>query len=150
MWIGWIGRPVSKVAIVRVDFPDDTIAVVLEGAEIAFAIGIVRGSEIVIGTNALQDCRLVFDRRAIAEFGDGLVLQPGLRGSSSFSVALAGSLLVAASPARPSAPGFAIRRLSPDQMPEQAAHLGYGERQQIGVARHVLEPVRHRLEPQTL
>ena len=72
MWIGRIGRPVSKVAIVRVDFPDDTIAVVLEGAEIAFAIGIVRGSEIVIGTNALQDCRLVFDRRAIAEFGDGL------------------------------------------------------------------------------
>ena len=70
-----------------------------------------------------------------------LVLQPGLGGSSSFPVALAGSLLVAAAPARPGARGFAIRRPGPDRMPEQAAHFGYGERQQIGVeVDHALFP----------
>src|SRR4051812_16992263 len=61
-----------------------------------------------------------------------LVLQPGFKGSSSFPMALAGSLLVVAAPARPGTRGLTIRRLGPDQMPEQAAHFGYGERQEIG------------------
>src|SRR4051794_20870161 len=65
-----------------------------------------------------------------------LVLQPGFKGSSSFPMALAGSLLMPAAPARPGARGLTIRRLGPDQMPEQAAHFGYGERQEIGFEIH--------------
>src|ERR671915_105343 len=62
-----------------------------------------------------------------------LVLQPELRRSSPFPMTLAGSLLMAAAPARPEAGGLAVRRLGPDQVPEQTAHFRHGERQQIGV-----------------
>ena len=61
-----------------------------------------------------------------------LVLQPGLRWSSSFPMAFPGSLLVAAAPVRPGVCGLVVRWPGPDQMPHQAAHLGHGERQQIG------------------
>ena len=61
-----------------------------------------------------------------------LVLQPGLRWSSSFPMAFPGSLLVAAAPVRPGVCGLVVRWPGPDQMPQQAAHLGHGERQQIG------------------
>src|SRR5215213_9550568 len=61
-----------------------------------------------------------------------LVLQPGFKGSSPFPVVFPGPLLVAAAPARPGAGGLMIRRSGPDQMPQQAPHVGHGERQEIG------------------
>ena len=61
-----------------------------------------------------------------------LILQPGFRRGTSFPVALPGSLLVPAAPARPGARGRGVRRSSPDQMPQHASHFGDGERQQIG------------------
>ena len=61
------------------------MAVVLEGAEIVLAIRVVRRSEVVVGTNALQDRRLVFDRQgsdtarhehlAVGEEHAGLVVE---------------------------------------------------------------------------
>jgi len=63
----------------------------------------------------------------------GLVLQPGLVRSSSFPMASAGSLLMAATPARPGACGLGVRRPGPDQQPEQASHFRHGDRQQIGL-----------------
>jgi hypothetical protein len=62
-----------------------------------------------------------------------LILQPGLVRSSSFPMASAGSLLMAATPARPGACGLGVRRPGPDQMPEQASHFRHGDRQQIGL-----------------
>ena len=62
-----------------------------------------------------------------------LVLQPGLVRSSSFPMASASSLLVAATPARPGACGLGVRRPGPDQQPEQASHFRHGDRQQIGL-----------------
>ena len=47
-------------------------------------------------------------------------------------MALLGSLLVPTAPVRPGVRGLMIRRPSPDQMPEQAAHFGNSERQQVG------------------
>src|SRR4051812_31970791 len=61
-----------------------------------------------------------------------LLLQPELGRSSPFPMALAGPLLMPAAPARPEAGGLAVRRLGPDQVPEQTAHFLHGERQQIG------------------
>ena len=61
-----------------------------------------------------------------------LVLQPELRRSSPFPMAFAGSLLMPAAPARPEVGGLAVRRLGPDQVPEQTAHFRHGERQQVG------------------
>ena len=72
-------------------------------------------------------------RKRTSLHSGGLVLQPELRRSSPFPMALAGSLLMAAAPARPEAGGLAVRRLGPDQVPEQTAHFRHGERQQIGV-----------------
>ena len=46
-------------------------------------------------------------------------------------MAAAGALLVTSAPVRPGARGLVIRRPGPDQMPEQAAHFGNGERQQV-------------------
>ena len=53
---------------------------------------------------------------------------------NSFQMALLcpGLLLVAAAPARPGARGLGVRRPSPNQMPEQAAYFGHGERRQVG------------------
>jgi hypothetical protein len=48
-------------------------------------------------------------------------------------MALAGPLLMPAAPAQPEAGGLAVKRLGPDQVPEQTAHFRHGERQQIGV-----------------
>lgn len=64
--------------------------------------------------------------------GRELVLQPELGRSSPFPMAFAGPLLMPAAPARPEAGGLAVRRLGPDQVPEQTAHFRHGERQQIG------------------
>src|SRR3954452_8561423 len=61
-----------------------------------------------------------------------LVLQPGFIGSSSFPMALSGSLLMPAAPARPETGGLGVNRPGPDQVPEQAAHFRHGERQQVG------------------
>src|SRR3954452_11492385 len=52
---------------------EDADAVVLEGAEIVLAIRVVRGSEVVVGTHALQDCRLIFDRKSSDAAGDEYV-----------------------------------------------------------------------------
>jgi hypothetical protein len=65
-------------------------------------------------------------------FKAALVLQPCFKGSSPFPVAFPGPLLVAAAPARPGAGGLMIRWSGPDQMPQQAAQFGHGERQEIG------------------
>jgi hypothetical protein len=47
----------------------------------------------------------------------GLVLQPELGRSSSFPMALSGSLLMLAAPARPGAGGLEVNRPGPDQVP---------------------------------
>ena len=61
-----------------------------------------------------------------------LVLQPDfMRTRSSFPMAAASTLLMAAAPRRPSEDVFGIRRLRPHQIPEQAAQLGHGGRQQV-------------------
>ena len=74
-----------------------------------------------------------------------LVLQPGLVRSSSFPMASAGSLLMAATPARPGACGLGVRRPGPDQQPEQASHFRHGDRQQIGLEiEHAFFPRRWR------
>src|SRR5215213_10497094 len=70
--------------------------------------------------------------RSVEAIVAGLILQPVFLASSSFPMALAGSLLVPAAPVRPGARRLAIRWPGPDQTPEQAAHFGYGERQEIG------------------
>jgi hypothetical protein len=62
-----------------------------------------------------------------------LVLRPGFVKSSSFPMTSPSPLLMAATPARPSAGGFGIRRAGPDQVPEPAAYFRHGERQQIGL-----------------
>ena len=82
--IGGIRRPVLQVAVAST-FQKDAMAVVLEGAEIVLAIRVIRRSEIVVGTNALQDCCLIFDRqgsdaarhkrRAVGEEHPGLVVE---------------------------------------------------------------------------
>src|SRR3954452_8026854 len=46
-----------------------------------------------------------------------LVLQPELGRSSSFPMALSGSLLMLAAPARPGAGGLEVNRPGPDQVP---------------------------------
>src|SRR6476659_10980812 len=63
---------------------------------------------------------------------DPLVLQPGFTGAcSTLPVAAAGALLVASSPARPVEDGPRIGPARPEQAPEQPAHLGHGQRQQL-------------------
>src|SRR4051812_29059975 len=70
------------------------------------------------------------ERSALA----GLILQPDFGRSTSFPMAFPGLLLVPAAPARPGARSRMVRRLAPDQVPQQAAHFRHGERQQIGLA----------------
>jgi hypothetical protein len=61
-----------------------------------------------------------------------LVLQPDFMGTrSTFPMAAASALLMAAAPRRPSEDVFGIGRLRPHQIPEQAAQLGHGGRQQV-------------------
>jgi len=71
-------------------------------------------------------------RRLTRPVGDPLVLQPGFTAASgAFApVTFSRPLLMASAPHRPVLHGFNRRRALPDQMPEQAAHLRHGKRQQ--------------------
>src|SRR4028119_1702551 len=64
---------------------------------------------------------------------NALVLQPGfmvLRPSAP--VGSAGALLMASTPRRPMEHGSRSGWSVPDEAPEQAPHLGHGQRQQLG------------------
>ena len=60
------------------------------------------------------------------------IRQSGFAASTALPVALSCALLVAAAPARPSERGLAVEHVGPDAVPEQAAQLRDGERQELG------------------
>src|SRR3954454_5817856 len=86
----------------------------------------------MIRTTWLSSCTIAQSFAASDTDSTALVLQPELGRSSPFPMAFAGPLLMPAAPVRPEAGGLTVRRLGPDQVPEQTAHFLHGERQQIG------------------
>ena len=54
--------PMLSVGVVVVDLPENALAVVLEGSEVALAVRIVVGCERVEGLDLLTDRRLIFRR----------------------------------------------------------------------------------------
>jgi hypothetical protein len=56
VWIGWILRAELQLGIEVVDFPEKSLALVLEGAEVMLAVRVIVAGELVEAAHFAEDC----------------------------------------------------------------------------------------------